>query len=338
MRPVLLALSVVACRTETRLRAPADAWGVPNPPALETPTQVDRITQVTVPAVDVLFVVDNSCSMEEEQTQLGTNFPAMLAWFLDSALDFHVGVVSTDMNDPLESGKLRAVGDQRWIDGSVEAPESVFASMVQMGTTGSGYEKGRAAAYTAIELQRDGANAGFVREGAAMHVAVVSDENDASGDSPISLDEFVAFLVELRPSRRLVSFSSIVGPLAGCPYVGSPGTEYLEVTARVGGVVWPICSEDWTAMLDELGFLAVGLSREFYLSRLPVPGTIEVALETGGATLPMAPREWVWSETRNSVTFVDLVPDPLAVVVISYEVRAGDDPGAETPGTEPPPE
>jgi hypothetical protein len=327
MRWVVVTGLLVACRSETEVAAPrVPVWGDANPPPVQSAVVEDRILQTTIPSVDALFVVDNSCSMAEEQSQLGANFPSMLDWFLDSGLDHHVGVVSTDMFDPLHTGKLREVGGVRWIDAATEGPESLFAQMVEMGTTGHWDEKGRAAAYTAIEVQREAANLGFVREEAGMHITVVSDENDASGDSPVSRDEFVDFLETFRWSRRLVSFSSIVGPLSGCPYIGDPGTEYLQVTAEVGGVTWPICSADWTEVLDELGFLAVGLSREFFLSRLPVESTIEVLVESGGNTLPFAAgSDWTWSRERNSVTFLSYLPEPLATVVIRYRVLASED-------------
>ena len=72
MRATLLGLAVLAlgCQNETGLtqsQVPA-VDGIPG--ELETPFRVDRITQVTIPKTDVLFVVDNCCSMEEEQNAL----------------------------------------------------------------------------------------------------------------------------------------------------------------------------------------------------------------------------------------------------------------------------
>jgi hypothetical protein len=320
----VVALMTLGCQTESGIRTPFDAFGEANPKQLETPIQIDRVTQVTIPSVDVLFVVDNSCSMEEEQLALGNNFPAFLGWFLGSGLDYHVGVVSTDMNDPLHAGALREVRSTRWVDDTTEAPDEVFDEMVQMGVDGHWLEKGRAAAYSAIEVLKDDVNTGFIRDNAGLHITVVSDEDDNSGDSPVSRDEFVDYLNTARWSQSLVSFSSIVGPTTGCPYIGEPGSDYLAVTSRVGGVTWPICSDDWVSVLDELGFLAVGLKREFFLSRLPVPGTVGVTVENAdGVILAFDEGEdWVYLEGRNSIEFVEYLPDPLDVVIIEYQVLA----------------
>lgn len=316
------ALAVASCKSDGGISSDFVDWGVPNPIPLESRVNVDRITQTTIPSVDVMFVVDNSCSMSQEQVSLGANFPAMLDWFLGSGLDYHIGVISTDMNDPLHAGRLREVGGLRWLQEDSDAPEALFAQMVEMGTSGNAAEQGRASAWTAIEQLGGTDNLGFVREDAGMHITVVSDENDASTDSPVSRPEFVDYLRDLRWSARMVSFSSIVGPLTGCPYIGSPGTEYTAITNAVGGVTWPICSDDWTEVLDELGFVAVGLSREFFLSQLPVADTIEVRVEEDGTVREFFPSDWTWSESRNSISFTEFVPNPLSIVEIEYEIFA----------------
>jgi hypothetical protein len=336
MRGSWWALGLVAalgCRSDQGLGVDVPDFGPPNAQIFETPLQTDRIVQLTVPRVDALFVVDNSCSMDEEQVLLAANFPVFLDWFRDSGLDYHIGVVSTDMVDPLESGRLRVAQERRWIDDRVRDPDVLFAQMTVMGTDGYWLEKGRAAAYTAIELLRSEDNLGFVRGDAAMHITVVSDENDDSGESPIGREEFIQWLRSYRTSRQMVSFSSIVGPVAGCADIGSPGTEYTDVTAEVGGVVWPICDPDWSQVLDELGFLAVGLEREFYLSARPEPGTIEVSVELeNDAVQVFAPKDWTYDEVRNSITFVDFVPDPLTTVVLTYRVRSEDQDGVDVEG------
>ncbi len=325
MRLVIVVPLLVSCANEQGFIDPGEAFGEPNPQPLSNEMRTDRLVQLTIPVVDALFVVDNSCSMDAEQALLSENFPDFLEWFQGSGLDYHIGVVSTDMVDPLHAGRLRSVDGRRWVDATTEAPESVFSRMVQMGTSGHWEEKGRAAAYTALEVLKEDENQGFLRPDSGVHVTVVADENDDSGESPISRSEFIDWMSHLRWSQQQVSFSSIVGPVSGCPDIGSPGTEYIEVTRHVGGVVWPICDENWSDMLDELGFLAVGLSREFFLSARPVPGTVDVKVEAGPTVITFTETEdWVYDAVRNSVVFVDFVPDPLSTVVATYEVLASD--------------
>jgi hypothetical protein len=154
----LAALLVVGCVSETDLTGNEDAYGVDRPRDLETPKQTDRIVQVTTPQVDVLFAIDNSCSMLEEQANLTENFDKFMQFFLQSGLDYHVGVISTDMDDPTQSGKLREVRGSKYIDAETDEPVDLFEAMARMGTSGSGDERGREAVYTAVELKKNGPN------------------------------------------------------------------------------------------------------------------------------------------------------------------------------------
>ncbi len=324
MRVLMVVSCLAACSSEKGIRVNVPSFPNSRPLAVETPSQSDRIVQVPIPQVDALFVVDNSCSMLEEQEALGTNFPAFLQWFAESELDYHIGVVSTDMNDPLHTGQLQPGLDELWIEEDTAYADAVFADMVSLGIEGHPREKGRAAAFTAVELLADKANAGFVRRDAGLHITIVSDEDDDSGSSPITRDEFVEYLLNARQGSRMVSFSSIVGPRTGCAQAEEPGTDYLAVTSQVGGVSWPICSPDWTTVLEDLGFLAAGLSREFFLSRVPVPGTVEVKVQTDGVVRTFEEgTDWAYVEGRNSVEFVEYLPPPLAVVLLDYDILAG---------------
>lgn len=320
MRIEVLAMAVLicGCTSENRLGREAPSFSISSPQVIDPPTQVDHLVQVTIPVVDALFIVDNSCSMEEEQAALAANFPVFSSWFVGSGLDFHIGVISTDMRDPEHTGKLRDVNGVRWVTEGTEDPDGTFTTMAVMGTDGDGVEAGRAAGYTALEVLADGHNEGFLRGGSGVHLTVVSDENDASGSSPVTRSEWVDYLRNLRFSLSDVSFSSVVGPTTGCEDAVQPGTDYTAVTGLVGGVVWPICTDDWSAALGELGLLATGLSREFFLSRLPVADSIEVEVTTNGAVNTGA--EWTYDPARNAITFLSLLPDPLATVTIRYRV------------------
>ena len=317
----LVALPLLVGCSETSINAGYGSMDPPNPPDLEVPTRVDRTVQVTVPSVDVLFVIDNSCSMEEEQAALAQNFAFFIDYFLGSDLDYHVGVLSTGWDDAADRGKLRQAGTYRWIDESVTDPETVFRTMSIMGTGGPSEEKGRAQVYGAIELLGEHTNKGFYRDDAALAVVVVSDEDDASGNSPIGKGAFVSWLRDLKEDPSQVSFSSIVGTDA-CPDIAH-GTDYLDVTAAVGGIDFPICNRDWSQVLEDLGVQAAGLKREFYLSEVPVDGTLSVWIQDGDDKTPYDfGIDYVYSRSRNSVVFIDFVPEPLTEIYVSYQPLA----------------
>ena len=295
--------------------------GVANPRPLETPRQTDKLVQVQVPEVDILFTIDNSCSMWEEQTALANNFPIFMDFFLGSGLDYHIGVISTDTYDNSHSGKLIQASGYRWIDEETTQPSDVFGQMAVLGTGGSGDEKGRDAAYRGLEILTQSEtdyNYGFVREDASLHTVFVSDENDHS--DTITRGEWVGYLTTLKWSEDMITASSIVSPNPVCPDAAEPGDDYVSVTNSVGGIFWSICNDDWGDVLEQLGIQASGLRREYFLSQLPVPGTIEVWVVENGVTYTFEEEiDWIYDENRNSIMFNEYVPGALAEVFVEYD-------------------
>jgi hypothetical protein len=321
----LLAVLTAGC-SEYHFKSHNEVLGEPNPRDLPSVENTDQVLQVPVPQVDVLFVVDNSSSMGPEQASLARAFPAFLAFFLDSGLDYHVGVVATDMDRPEFSGKLSRGGGVLWIDSDTENPEAVFAQMTDLGTITGSVESGRAAAYTALELRKDEYNDGFSRKAADLHIVAISDDEDQSGNNPIGLDEFIGWLQDAaRPDENTVTFNSIVNAPGPCEGDCAPGYQYMEATEAVGGILWDITSDDWDQVLELLGIQAASLKHEFFLSQLPVEGTIDVEVHTEEATIVLFENDdWLYSASRNSVTLFTYVPDPLATISIHYEVLSAE--------------
>jgi len=279
----------------------------------------DVFAQASAQRSDVLFVVDNSESMEAEQDALATNFPAFLEWFEGSDVDYHIGVVSTDMDDPGHSGLLRESQGVLWLEPSTPDAPTKFAEMTRLGISGSSEERGREAAYTALEL-RGAANAGFRRDDAYLNVVVVSDEDDKSGDDRISLPGFTRYLQDQESERVRATFSAIVSlPREIDPDRCNPipALEYLEVVRAVGGLAWSICDEDWLPLVNELGFVTIGLRREFRLTFTPDPSTLVVAVDQ--IELPAA--AWIHDPDANAVTFLGDPPPTGSEVVIRYFTR-----------------
>jgi hypothetical protein len=299
-----------------------------NPADPRAVSNTDTFEQVQRPAVDVLWVIDNSCSMADQQGDLAESAPLFMEYFLDSGLDYHIGVVSTDMRNPDQSGKLvTGPGNIRWI--TPETPDAVdaFAGVALLGVQG-GVEMGLGATYAALALQTSW-NDGFFREASGLHIIVLSDESDYTDAAIITQSELVNVLQGLRAEPDAVSFHSIVSPPEGdCPGVSTRGTDYIGVTHAVGGVYWSLC-DPWEGALEAVGLAAIGLQREFFLSQVPVDGSVEVIVNDAGNHLtfdevdPVSGQgDWVYTATRNSVTFLDYLPPPGAIVSLHYDVLA----------------
>ena len=138
---------------------------------------------------DILFVIDDSGSMGEEQTNLQTNLDTFIQGLKDSpvANDFQVGVTTTSVTgwtggSSGEAGRL--VGTPGVLVGSSATFVSDFqARGAAVGTGGSGKEQGLLAMRRALSaplIEVGGVNEGFLRQGARLAVVFLSDEDDCS--------------------------------------------------------------------------------------------------------------------------------------------------------------
>lgn len=333
-----------------------EATAAPNPPSLVTEKWVDRVKQGVQPKVDILWILDNSCSMSEEQDNIATNLGEFFKHIDDAGVDWHMGVVTTDIDSSStdDASSLEVAAGYRLITDNTPFREELFEALVRVGTSGSGEERGlytgfHALAKTNPVLQET--NRGINRPNAAMHVIVVSDENDQSSTRPssaptpwngITPNEMSNFLKTTKSDPDIpVTFSSIVGGPGGCRGPGGDadhGERYIDVTNQVGGLFFSICEEEWDGILDALGALASGIRQEFWLSKVPVPKSVRVKVtdwdgvwrgfeeRTDPADLPDICNDdeapfcfaFRYDEYRNSLNFVDYTPSDLAQIEIIY--------------------
>ena len=160
--------------------------------------------------LDLLFVIDNSRSMEAEQISLANNFGTMIDVFetIDGGLpNIHVGVISTDMGS---GGYGADIGCASTDDGALQSAPRIdgcsppsgayisnvegvanyagtlsdtFACIARLGRNGCGFEQPLASLRKAL----DGSvpqNAGFLREDALLAIVFITDEDDCSVHDP----------------------------------------------------------------------------------------------------------------------------------------------------------
>ncbi len=257
---------------------------------------------------DVLFVVDNSASMAEEQDRLATNFTPFVDALSSSYANWQVGVVTTDV-DAEDAGVLRGGVF------SATTPDLAagFRAAVVAGTAGSRDEQGLKAAVMATNGDR---NPGFLRDGAGLNVVIISDEDDHSPD-PVS--DYLERLADLAPD---VSLHALVGDLpAGCASgtsAADAGARYLEAAAATDGFVESICVDDYTGLLTRIGLDVAGWTDTFPLSQLPSEVSLEVHVDD--VAIPNRPLDgWQYAVGDNAIVFSGrAVPRPGMGIVVTY--------------------
>jgi hypothetical protein len=200
--------------------------------------------------MDVLFVIDNSGSMGQEQTNLATNFPMFIQVLNESGLDYRVGVTSTGRNYTYQMatpiGNIPASQDggddgrllhppgcnmpNAWIEKTDTDPAGMFSCAANLGTSGPSDEMPLSAMRDAFEERlADGTNAGFLRPDALLAIVMLTDENDCSYEQEVTLAfteslcdaqmepvaNYVQFLDTLTGSRQRWATAVIAGPGPG---------------------------------------------------------------------------------------------------------------------------
>lgn len=229
--------------------------------------------------VDMLFMVDNSGSMLEEQAKLRRNIPALISSLraLPGGLpNLHLGIVSSDVG----AGNLTLSGNPACsrpggdsgrfqvkagcgLDGTqgnflislnndtqhnfTGALEDVFSCLADLGARGCGFEHPLQSIRVALAEKYTPENSGFLRGGALLVIVMLTDEDDCSGTPNSDLFVDTSFEGQSGSLR-----CNIAGHLCnGAPPPGMPFTTALaNCTAAPSGRLIPV--KEFTQFLFDL--------------------------------------------------------------------------------------
>lgn len=228
----------------------------------------DNFEMPVAPPVDILFAIDQSCSMQDDASRLASNFSGFIDQIDSVTKGWRVGVATRD-DGCFNTGILER---------TTPSYKSRFSSGVLTWNGGSYTESLLTVAKNAMGQSRSGCNSGFLRPDAATHIILVSDEPEQSRASWSSL---VSDLRGLHPTDgRLVKISAVAGDYpSGCG-TAMAGDGYYQAVNETGGEFLSICDTNWARHVDRLANASVeGLGR-FDLSQTPDERTLEVWVDS----------------------------------------------------------
>ena len=301
----------------------------------------DEFDQST-PKVDMLIVIDNSGSMDDEQAALQRNLGILWNRIALANADFHIAVTSTGM-EPYTAGWSQCPGGASGgeggrffpVDGSrprILTPQTPNVKEALFANINVGLchwdERGLEPMYTALSAPlinetkvpgtpwaADG-NAGFLRDDARLSLLVVSDtddDDDVVNPAPVSnwVPKFDAIK---HGAHDMISFAGIV-PLRNCPSIEKVGTRYQEFTNAFGGKLYDVCDLDQMGSMLEnaLGSLLAPLT-SFPLSTQPRdPASITVTI--GGKPVT----NFTYDAATNRIVFpIASAPAPGSHLSVRY--------------------
>jgi len=178
--------------------------------------------------IDVVWIIDNSGSMQSSQQNLALNFPSFINKFTSKSYDFQLGTNTSDAylaESPLwdayygmnptpsyyygqsqsQKGRFRdGMGSNHSgffvINPATPDLHDVFITNAMLGTSGRGDERSFDSMQQTLVSPH---NSGFVRQGGYLAVILVTDEDDFSNDTTTAYETYVG---QLTPTTSYVSF------------------------------------------------------------------------------------------------------------------------------------
>jgi hypothetical protein len=245
--------------------SPEDA-GAPVPAAQCPEGTEPRTVPLDSPVkLDLLFMIDDSLSMQEEQGNLAQNVPRLIEALKNLPAgfpDLHLGVVSSDLGagSALRSGTCaRSLGDQgmlqvrsgcgldpaKWrylisngegnnFDGDIA---DVFACLANLGTKGCGFEHQLQSVRRALSGVV-AENNGFLRSDAHLAVVYITDEDDCS--APPNSTFFGDYTSGQDSSLRCSLFGHLCDGLPPPAAVFSTPLDHCRASSDGGGKLIPV--------------------------------------------------------------------------------------------------
>tara|TARA_Y100001938_G_scaffold148296_1_gene231561 strand:- start:10355 stop:11365 length:1011 start_codon:yes stop_codon:yes gene_type:complete len=263
---------------------------------------IESFTQVgAFDEMDILWVIDGSCSMNAHHGQLVKGVEAMMN-NLPGDVNWRLKMITAGDNTyPVQSTLFPLTrGDD--IDDAIDMLNDL---PYDGGEAGFGavqnYIKGDAYAQT------------WMRNDAALLTVFVSDEPEQSG---IDVSDFAWWYEGLRNSVYMASIVNLPAAESICPYTPGPttiGQEYIDATDYFGGAVVDICNPDWATAVED-ATQEIEPIEDWQLFHKPYEKTITVFVENKPFT------DWHYKKSENRIYF-DVMPLEGELVEIAYAVE-----------------
>jgi hypothetical protein len=248
------------------------------------------ITVANERKVDILFVVDNSGSMQIEQANMAASFPSFADVLNDPQkdLDWQLGIVTTDVTgtDDGEDGNLLPLASVMppayILNKDTPNGNTVFQNTVQRPSSGSGDERAIYAAYRLVEKTGTELDRGLIRPAGNLALVILSDEDErsAGGNPDLSqykpLEEkdkpnvFVDYFKQRFPLKTLSTHAIVIRPTDTECFAKQNNQAQLGTGGKYGviykqfvdlsnsifgtlGILGDICDSNYQQQLSDIG-------------------------------------------------------------------------------------
>ena len=249
------------------------------------------VSQQSNNKVDILFVMDNSRTMVEENKKTADAFSEFLSNL--GALDYRIAVKTTDV--ALSHGSLLPIGDSknavRYIDRNTVNALSMLQQTLQVNSNGSGEEAGLTSVQGFIDrIGLAGSyESSFYRSDAVLATVVITDSDEAMHGGYQSSEAYLADLNLKLPGKTYIHHSNVILPGdAACLSTGEGyGVTYFDLSKQTGGNSVSICSPQYGNQLKDFASSIIAKVSEQTLACNPIDqnrdGVLDIQISYTGA-------------------------------------------------------
>lgn len=249
--------------------------------------------------LDIVWIIDNSGSMADEQDALGANFSAFIDEFITKDVDFKMAITTTDVSSSTKKGRMVTGSDVKLTSVKARQNEGLFKddfrNLVRVGISGSGDEKGLEASEGFMNKYASS----FLRPDAYLAVVVLTDEEDQSAKE---VKFYTDYLKTFKQEVGLVKVYTIadINKTNSGKGITTGADRYIKASEETAGVVANI-RDDFHSSLSAMGDSIINLLDSFALANDPVAGTLRVyvnGVETTDYTFDAASRSIKFNSNR----------------------------------------
>jgi hypothetical protein len=300
------------------------------PPATPVPKKYSKNlefkvahTQNTIPKVDILWIIDNSGSMGDEQQNVIANTSHFMNTFTSQTqLQWKMGLLSTTVTDPMSGADVDPyVGftPETQLDYLTPNPVPIFQNAVgRLGTGGSGSEQ----TFNPV-LKNLRRFPSFLTPGAYLALIIVTDEEEHSpGISPTS---FVTQLTALKGGdKSKIVVYGVFATAFDCPQgFNYTFSRYWDLMRQVTSTKYPLCNPQFGQLLTSIGEDLITrmstLDPVLLLEARPIPSSIRLTYK--GKLLKPGFKEdggvWIYDPVYNVIRITNMAVLDAGVRAIS---------------------
>lgn len=233
--------------------------------------------------VDIIWVVDDSSSMQPHQLKLAAEVNAMVTKLNELKMDYRMVVTTTSVGNGFTGGKY--IGSPKVLTQSTPGLVSQLQSRLVSGEMGSDKEQGIMSLQNLLSdgyLLNEGA--GFHREESLLLINVLSDEEDQTDGTSASVLQSIKTRMEQlkRPFRPnvggwVVNFIGVKDSTCRNGLGIAPiGNRYLDLVATSGGKSFSICDASLKDAVTSLQARVLEIVTDYPLASTPNLDTVKV--------------------------------------------------------------